>query len=423
MEDKFLQEFLKTGYFDIGEQDERLEWLQKSIAELAETLSEDYSLLPKYSLVAIDPNISDTESILTDTETIVTSHWKTLRIKFPGMPRNLLRGVILNALNIVGKADALAARIIYLTTLNFYPYAKLNTESKIVESLLSDLGDIAEENAVEEWSLIEEEPELKLETLKINGFKFGSFIMNKDVITSALQEGAANSGYNPYNQLQAWSNHFSAKSGEGITDAFNAALEEFSKSLSPATIETPINKFFTEFKKSLDANLKASFASITAVERRSKLLWWKETLYSPSLKKSYRGLDKNLLPVIMGADLNNQLPEITPISVDYLLRDTLYLLNDKQDESIKFKNYLAAISQASLKATLKPYFDELNNEAGRISITDFIGLLVNDRITLTDFHNRTGISEDEEIKLSELSVAVLHDLLTQRLRRCLNFSF
>jgi hypothetical protein len=117
----------------------------------------------------------------------------------------------------------------------------------------------------------------------------------------------------------------------------------------------------------------------------------------------------------MGADLNIQLPEITPISVDFLLRDTLYLLNDKQDESTKFKDYLAAISEASLKTTLKPYFDELNEEGGRISITDFIGLLVNDRITATDFQNRTGISDEEQITLTELSVAILHDLLTQRL--------
>ena len=113
MEDKFLQEFLKTGYFDIGEQDERLEWLQKSIIDLTKKLEEDYSLLPEYSLVAIDPNISDTKSVLIDTETVVTTYWRTLRVKFAEMPRNLLRGVILNALNKVGKADPLAARYIW----------------------------------------------------------------------------------------------------------------------------------------------------------------------------------------------------------------------------------------------------------------------------------------------------------------------
>lgn len=419
MEDKFLQEFLKTGYFDIGEQDERLEWLQKSIVDLTKKLEEDYSLLPEYSLVAIDPNISDTESVLIDTETVVTTYWKTLRVKFTEMPKNLLRGVILNTLNKVGKADPLAARIIYLTALNFYPYAKLNSEHKIVENLLKDLGDISEESAVEEWSLIEEEPLLKLGPLKIGSLKFEPIKFDETNLKEKLKEalGNAPSGHGPQHGLQDpnYKAHFISKTTEGISSSFNATFEGFNKSVSSTEIETPINKFFTEFKKSLDANLKASFASITAVERRSKLLWWKETLYSPSLKRSYRGLNKYLLPVVMAADLNNQLPEITPISVDFLLRDTLYLLNEKSDESLKFKDYLAAISDNSLKMTLKPYFKELNEESGRISITDFIGLLINERVNSLEFQSRTGINEDEEIRISELSVAILHDFLTQRL--------
>ena len=76
------------------------------------------------------------------------------------------------------------------------------------------------------------------------------------------------------------------KSSDAVTKAFNSAISEFSKSLSPSSLETPINKFFSEFKKSLDEVLKTSFNSIRSVERRSKLLWWKETLYSSSLKDS-----------------------------------------------------------------------------------------------------------------------------------------
>ena len=45
------------------------------------------------------------------------------------MPRNIIRGVILIALNIVGLDDPYAARIIYLTALNYYPYAKLQRKS------------------------------------------------------------------------------------------------------------------------------------------------------------------------------------------------------------------------------------------------------------------------------------------------------
>lgn len=380
MDDKFLQSFLKTGLFEIGDSDDRLEKLQQSIADLQKKFEEDYSMLPKYTLVAIDPNISDTEPALIETESILIKYWETLRSKYPDMPRNILRGVILNALNNIGTSDPIAARIIYLTALNLYPYAKLNKEKNLVKALLNDLGELAEENAIEEWSFIENEPSLKLGTLKLNSLKLGKVIINADQLQPKLKLAIENEpgGHTAQNHggNSPWGVHFANHASEGIASAFNEAFKNINDSLSPDSIETPINKFFTTFKKSLDANLKASFSSLTAVERRSKLLWWKETLYSPSLKKSYRGLDNNLLSIIMSEDLSNQIPEITPISVDYLLRDTLFLLNDKKDEPIIFLDFLKAISEKSLKTTLKPYFTELNEIEGRISLTDFIALLV-----------------------------------------------
>lgn len=418
MKDKFLQAFLKTGLFDIGESDERLNWLKKAIADLQKKLEEDYSLLPKYTLVALDPNVSDTEQTLIDIESIITKHWEALRVRFTEMPRNIIRGVILNAIYTIGIADPIAARIICLTALNFYPYAKLNSEKTLVEEMLITLGESAEKNAVEEWSLIEEEPTLKLGTLKVSDFKFGTIELNKaqlkaDMKVAIEQEPSGHGSQHGGNSV--WGQHFATKSSEGIAKAFKTALDEFNNSLSPTAIETPINKFFTEFKKTLDANLKTSFSSLIAVERRSKLLWWKETLYSQSQKRSYRGIDKNLLPIIMSADLNIQVPDITPISVDFLLKDTLFLLNDKQDQSITFSDYLAAISLQVNKSVLKAYFGNVTEAQGRISITDFISLIVNDRISINNFKERTGIDVSEQITYGELSVVVLHDLLTQRL--------
>ncbi|MBN8568068.1 MAG: hypothetical protein J0M18_00435 [Ignavibacteria bacterium] len=418
MDDKFLQDFLKTGLFDIGDSDERLKWLQESIADLKKKFEENNSLLHKYTLVALDPNISDSEPVLIETEKIITNHWKAIRGKYTEMPRNIIRGVILNALNSIGTADPYAARIIYLTALNFYPYAKLNSEKQLVHEMLITLGENAEEDAVSEWSLIEEEPALKLGTLKVSDFKFGSIELDKEQLKTgmliAIQNDPTGHGTGHGGNSQ-WGKHFAEKSSDAISQSFTAALNEFNKSLSPTAIETPINKFFTEFKKTLDANLKTSFSSLTAVERRSKLLWWKETLYSPSQKRSYRGLEKNLLPALMGFDLNNQVPKITPISVDYLLRDTLYLLIDKQDTPVKFSDYLIQISTENIKSILKPLFNKLNENEGRISVTDFISLLLNGRVNIKDFKLRTGIDEAETITLTDLSVVVLHDSLIQRL--------
>jgi hypothetical protein len=419
MDDNFLQSTLKSGLFDIGDSDERLKWLQQSVTALVKYLQKNYSLLPSYCLVALDPNISDKEPILNDVEEIVTKYWTALRGKYPDMPRNIHRGVILNALMQLGIEDPVAARIIYLTSTNFYPYTKLGKEKDIVHTLLTELGEIAENHAVEEWSLIEEAPKLKLSTLKVENIKLGEIEIDKDKLQGKIQEALSNSpsGHGPQHGLNQanYQQHFISKFTEGISQSFNSAFTELNSSISPTAIEKPINDFFITFKKSLDGSLKESFASIVAVERRSKLLWWKETLYSPSLKKSYREVSKPILPIIMGSDLNEQVAKITPISVDYLLRDTLLILIEKKGEKIKFKDFFNSLTKDSTISEITNLLPEINESEGRISVTDFIVLFLNNKAKLKEFTERTGIKEDDVISIEDLSVAIFHDLLTKRL--------
>jgi len=413
MENKFFQKFLETGLFDIGDQDERLEHLEKSITDLQNVLEKDLSKLPKYTLVALDPNISEEEPVLKEVEAIVTEYWKTLRIKHKEMPCQILRGVILNALYELGNSDVKIARIIYLTGSNYFPYAKLGRDKEIVKNLLSELAELAEEDAIKEWSFIEEEHSLKIAPLKLKEFKLGSVDLNKTKLKAAMLKSAKSSpsGHGPEHGINAsWGEHFATTSSNGITSAFQLAINQFNETLSPDSIETPINKFFTAFKKSLNESLEISFSSMVAVERRSKLLWWKETLYSQSQKKSYRELDKNLLPVIMSSDLYLQLPSKTPVSVDFLLKDTLYLLLDKEEE-INFESYLKSIENE--KSILLEYLNNFNESEGRVSLTDFIGLFINDKVSIQDFQNRTGIDLKEKTTFNTLSVSILHDLMAQ----------
>jgi len=382
-------------------------------------LKKNYSLLTTYSLVALDPNISDNEPILNDVEEIVTKYWTALRGKYPDMPRNIHRGVILNALMQLGSEDPVAARIIYLTSSNFYPYTKLGKEKDIVHTLLTELGEIAENHAIEEWSLIEEEPKLKFDTLKISDFKFGGASIDqgklKEELKVAISKNPQTNHGSNHGGNTSWGDHFANKSSESIAASFNNAIDTFSKSLTPTAIEEPINKFFTSFKKALDKNLKSSFSSIVAVERRSKLLWWKETLYSPSLKKSYREVSRLILPIVMGNDLNEQVAKITPISVDYLLRDTLLILNEKKGEKMKFKDFFNSLAKDSTKSEIIDLLPEFNESEGRICVTNFIILFFHGEVTLKELSVRTGIKEEDEISIEDLSVAIFHDLLIKRL--------
>jgi len=410
MENKLLQPLLQAGLLDIGDSDGRLANIESAIVDLEAKLKETPSLLERYVLTALDPEISTEEPAVIDVEAIIAAHWKALRAKFPDRPVQIIRAVIINALYNIGTADVDLARIIYLAASNFYPYTKLGREKAIIEQLISEFGDLAESDAVKKWSLDETEPSLKAPTLKIAGLQFGEFVVDDKSLRAKLTTAAKHSpeGYNQYNYQDEWAAHFAKNAGEGISSVIKTSLEGMTKSLSPTSIETPINKFATDFKKALDQVLGNSLRSLTAVERRSKLLWWKETLYSSSLKDSYRTLDTELQPVIMSVDLFDQLPSVAPVSVNFLLQDTLLLLNAQAREQLSFSELLSKLLTPGNKATLKSYLQEKNPE-GRIGLLSFLNLVVHDKVSIDDLKARTGISPDALISNGELAVVILQD--------------
>src|SRR3546814_1560075 len=125
MENKLLQPLLQAGLLDIGDSDERLENIEKSIADVEAKLKKEQSLLPAYTLDALDPNINPDEPVLAEVEAIIAAHWKASRAMFSETPVPIIRAVILHALYNIGIGDSKIARIIYLTATNSYTYTNL----------------------------------------------------------------------------------------------------------------------------------------------------------------------------------------------------------------------------------------------------------------------------------------------------------
>ena len=417
MENKLIQSLLTAGLLDIGDSDERLANIEKAVSDLETKLKENPSLLPCYTLVGLDPRINENEPVLEEVEVIVSTYWKALRAKFTERPIPILRAVILHALFNIGTNDAKLARIIYLTGSNFYPFAKLSREKEVVSDILIQLANISEKNATEEWSIVEEEPNLKLGTLKIGNLQFNNITFAEDELRAKLKTAAKNDpqGHGPYHHPEPWSEHFKQHAGDGIVGILKSSFEELSKSLNPSSFETPINKFFTDFKKSLDLVLKNSFNTIKAVERRSKLLWWKETLYSASLKNSYRTVDTFIQPIIMANDLYHQLPDITPVSVDFLLKDTILLLNNSANTPMPFAQIIDELTKEENNQILKEYFDDFERVERRNTIYHFLSLLIHEKVQSTSLTQFTGIDLTEQISLTDLAVILLHDLMADYL--------
>ncbi|KAA6333528.1 hypothetical protein EZS27_018075 [termite gut metagenome] len=420
MNKTILQSLLDAQIFSLPDNDERLAQLEQSASHLAKKLKENLPSLPYYTLVALDPKITGTEPIIIEVEDVIKEYWTTIRSRRPESPVSIIRSVILSALNKIGLEDTDCAQIIYLTATNFYPYAVLENEKDIVKQILLSIGGVAEQNANKEWSLADEIPTLKLPALKIAPIKVNKPEIKADILTSAFETTPIVNQYQSCPSYTSVSNAFNqlkTNVPSALSVAINDALTSLVSSFDSKELELSINKFFTDFKKSLDAELKASFTAMQAVERRSRLLWWKEASYSQHLEKSYREIDRELRPIVMAYDLYEQLPDITPVSVDYLLRDTLFQLNDKSNETIKFSDALSAIETSAYKSLLQGCFNgiKIEDKERRISITNFIYLLVREKINAKDVLKHTGIDPQKNVTPCDLSVMILHDLLSNRI--------
>jgi hypothetical protein len=284
--------------------------------------------------------------------------------------------------------------------------------------MLEELGTFAEQDAAKEWTLVEEKPDLQFPALQLHGLTFSGIDINKDNLKGQLVVAIGrdpNTGHTVQNNTPNWHNHFGETAAFAIAETMRSALQNFSGAISPDSLQAPINNFFDAFKAALNDTLQSALRPIYAVERRSRLLWWKETLYSPYLKGSYRAVSAMVQPIVLAFDLFDLLPPVAPASVDYLLIDTLLLLNPNADEKMEIGDFLSALPKPECSSLPADILSNVQPEGDRISLTGFLGGLYKGKTKIADLKARTGIAGNSPISLAGLAINLLHDLMTERL--------
>ncbi|QKG51829.1 GTPase-associated system all-helical protein GASH [Hymenobacter sp. BRD67] len=338
-------DWLRAKLFEVEDDKAREEWLTTSVNELAEVLAKKPHEVRCYTLVALDANIPVDNSRIVATYEIVKKHWTSVEGKYPQAPTGILRGVILSALYQLGTKDPELCRIVYYTASGYAQFVQFGSEQPVIDRILREFGRDVEDEATSEWELEKAPAAPSFAQFKLKDFKLGSAKVDDATLKTSLQAaaGITESGYASYSQNQSqnqvWATNFAGLASAGITGAIEAAIKGFGESLSTTALQNEINKFFTGVSESLATAFEGSFHSLQAVEQRSKLLWWKETLYSVALGKGYREIDTAVLPVVMAIDLAKMLPDVTPVSVDYLLTDTYRAVVGARWKRRRYLNY------------------------------------------------------------------------------------
>jgi len=422
IQESILQSYLDAQYIKTVEQS-HIEYLKKVITELKKNLVKRKKKILSYTLVSLDPMITESEPVIKEIEKIIIKKWPAFKNSISATRDKSItyvRAVILEALSQMAKHDDLIAALIWHTARDVVSYYQTSKDAQIFALVLQNMANQVEIAGRREWTT---DNQIDIGPFKPSEIKFDvpySALVNNESLLEHLLAAFVHSawisnaggGENPRPQTHGnweWPKFAAERSALGIADEVNSALLLQNKSITSISksIKQNLDNYFSQLKPFLE-NISATYTtSIGAYNKRSELLWWKQTLCSPSLNRSYRTYKPLETALLMAIDLAQEVNPIYPLSVDFLLRETLkdvhsqevdseYLLNDLIDKAIKIDD--------SIKNLMQNYSEDIEGRK------PFLTGLAN-AITAGNsqrFFSDTGIDKKASISISHLAIWVFH---------------
>lgn len=382
-----------------------------------------------FILVALDPMVKDTDTVVLQVEEMIIKKWSAFNNSVTATQdksTTYVRAVILEALYKLAKDDVNMAVLIWLTARDVIGHYRLGSEEIVISRFLQNLANQAEENGQAAWGISR--------NLQLNEFKGTDISIPTPKVVNVSKEDLTNSllrasqhtawarhsdgiGENPGNFNQHWASFFSSNAADGLAEEINSAFYQQTKSLSSfsESIKQGLDGYLAQILPFFE-DLNTSFAgSITANNKRSELLWWKQSLYSRSQNTSYRSLDRLNAAVTMALDLAEQVEPFYPESVDYLLREAMKDIHGDQVEEERLLTDWLEDSSNNLHQDVQLAFSEYATEGDeRKSLLSAWGSVVKSGKT-TKFFTETGIDKKAKLTISDLAVWLFHGLQAQKL--------
>lgn len=425
MSESILQIFLNNKFIKTSDAG-NIDGLNKAVASVKANLTKKKPNIIPYCLVALDPQISETDPIVAEVESIIIKNWPGFKNSTSTKDKatTYVRVVILQALAQLAKDEQLAA-IIWLTGRNVLSFYQTQKEREAMSELLVRMGNQFELGSRKYWSL--NEPtigDVKALSISVSATKTGGF--NQEEMTNHLKAAAVHSGWahqagageNPYSPAQNnvnWPNFFAERAAQGLTEVINSALTNQEKSITSiaGSIQKDVNTYFAQFQQFFSEVANSLNQSAVAVNKRGDLLWWKQTLYSPILNESYRHQTAVVAAMSMAYDLSHLVGLSHPESVNYLLREALrdvFLEAASTEETFLFwiENALKITgSSRQILTSLE------NANPGRKSLgSAFANVLATNDGSI--FFTETGIDPNQKLSLSKLANWFFHDLMATK---------
>lgn len=420
--EKLLNKFLDAGLLSHLANNEQVAFIESAIIDVAKKLAKNRMNLITYTLVALHPDISKENSLIKEVDEVLKKYWKTIQNNISDEPRQIWRTIIWGALNQQAK-DVTSAAIIWFTASSLLPCIELDAnEYSVISEILFSLRDKVETETVSLWS-------------QSNQSKSGNpnltFTLEKPEVKSAIdaafkqdlmkaagpndKSGTALQGanqYSPASQLNYWSDTFAEQAAKAIGKRINSSAVNITNDLY-----SQLGEFIDELKTNLSQLNESLISENSNRQIRNELLWWRQTLYSPILRKGYRELGSTKVAFAVAADLHKLLPGIHPISVEYLLRET-FKATAVEDFDKKFSlKYIVdkILADSDAETISAPTNDYYKNFSDSLPLLGMIKRAMNSGKLDEENFGLLGLKSNTEITLQEFSIWMFRDLQACRL--------
>jgi len=404
-----LQQFLNSRLLDIGAEDSRLEKLEATCSDLAKTYAADPQSALSPILAAWDPSAGEDPSLL-QIGSVLQGHWPTYRGAFTGEPLTLYRAVVLESVMRAMELQGVLAVAVNLLAANILPQLKVGQESRILEILVGRADAISAERLKRAWpdqnsatnlAPIAVPPMNSLKKIDENAW-FAQVAAAAGPSTN--RNGVTLSDANPYwsNQQQHWSHEFAGRMAPILADVHDRAAANALRVAGTAfkSLADAVTAKLNEF-------LAAERARSNQRDATSRLLWWRQSLYSETAKMPYRKLPAALIAWHMALDMSDLLPEVYPPAVESLLFESLRAATAAQGDTELTLNELLQVNGATSQLAQFGWLTEQRTTASR---TLLVQALANSYAAISPEAAKLGVDAELRMLPGDWAIWLLREI-------------
>lgn len=376
-----LQSFLNARLFDVSGDDARVARMREAASDLGAVLKASPERTVAFTMVEIDRDVGPDEPIVRETVAVLEKRWQSYAGAFSDQQLpTVARAIILQALANTIESDGIAAAVA-ATSHNLLPYIGSRTDGGIWVELVASAEMRLNQLAQREWglpasmseTLVFELPKIEPVEIPVSNRKWLAERISAAAGPTDDQNNAIKDANTVWtNSAPTWSHAFAPIAASGITATIDDVVKRLAQKVEPSVVVTAIGSALAEFATGV---AEASAGTLRVIERRSRLLWWKESLFSPSARVSYRSLDPAIAAALAATDANAQTGPFAPRMVEHFLGETLRSIDP---EAMALPRYLAELA-ASVQADASPSgdtcrsaFGSVKGSAGRTPLTSLM---------------------------------------------------